>query len=69
MKVKLERYASGKWDLFTVGDYSVRIGHIAGGNGRYCAESGPITVGYFKTLKAASDALRSRREAYGAMGG
>ena len=59
--VKIERYASGKWDVQTVGDYPRRIGHITGGNRNYLAEMGPDgTLGYFPTLKAAAEMIETR---------
>lgn len=61
MTVKIERYASGKWDVRTTGDYPRRIGHITGARRRYCAEMGPDgTLGYFETLRAAALAIETR---------
>ena len=55
MTVKIEKYAFGKWDVRTRGDYPRRVGHIVGGNRRYLAEMGPDrSLGYFETLKGAA---------------
>ncbi len=57
MKTKTEKYSSGKWDVLTVAPYPVRVGHIIGGNKRYLAEMGGLTLGYFNTLKQAQEAI------------
>ena len=56
-ETKLQRYAIGKWDVLTTGEYPARVGHIVGGNGKYLAETGPVTLGYYPTLKAAQAAI------------
>ena len=55
--IKLERSSSGHWDVRTLGKYPLRVGHIAGGHGSYVAELGPETLGYFPTVRAASEAI------------
>lgn len=61
MAAKTERYAIEKWMVYTTGDYPKRIGHIVGGNRKYLAEMGPDgTLGYFRTIRAAKEAIESR---------
>ena len=57
MATRLEKYASGKWFVYTAGDYPKLVGHIVGGNKVYLAERGPESLGYFPTIKAAKAAI------------
>jgi len=57
MQTRTEKYAAGKYMVYTTGEYPLRIGHIVGANRVYLAECGPLTIGYFKTRKAAMDAI------------
>ncbi len=59
--VKIDRYGPGKWNVKTADAYPRRVGHITGARGKYLAEMGPDgTLGYFKTLKSAANAIDER---------
>ena len=58
-KLKTERYASGKYDVITVGEYPKRVGHIVGGRDTWLAERPYQELGYFKTLKQARQAIEN----------
>ena len=55
---KKERVGTGRYMVYG-GLRDMRIGFVSGGRGRYCAERGPETVGYFPTVKAACDAIHA----------
>lgn len=55
--LRREKYATGKWMVYTKGDYPRRVGHIVGGNKKYLAEMGPETLGSFPTLVKATRAI------------
>ena len=57
IRLKTERYATGKYDVITLGDYPRRVGHIVGGRDTWLAEVPYKDLGYFKTLKAARQAI------------
>lgn len=57
MKYVTETYATGKCNVMRTGEYPQRIGHITGGKEQWLAERGGISLGYFKTRKAAKDAI------------
>ena len=61
-KYTKEQYATGKYDVLYSGLYPRRIGHIVGANRTYQAERGPVNLGYFKTLKAAMQAIITEYE-------
>jgi len=52
-----ESYAEGTYDIIWHGLFPRRIGYIVGANRVYQAERGPVDLGYFKTLKAAMQAV------------
>ena len=58
VELKTERYSTGKFDVLTVGEYPRRVGHIVGARRVYLAETGPISLGYHKTMKAAVSAIK-----------
>ena len=62
MKLKAERYAQGKYDVITTGDYPRRVGHITGARDTWLPEIGYQSLRYQKTLKAAVDAIRIESE-------
>ena len=49
-----ERSGEGRYMVYADGR---RIGFVCGGRGRWCAERGPHTVGYFPTVTAACRAI------------
>ena len=55
---KKERVGTGRYMVYG-GDRDLRIGFVSGGRGRYCAERGLHTVGYFPTVTAACAAIHA----------
>ena len=53
---KKERVGEGRYMVYADGR---RIGFVCGGRGRWCAERGLHTVGYFPTVTAACDAIHA----------
>ena len=62
MKVIREKYAEAKYFVYSAKPYPCRVGHIVGANRTYQAESGANDLGYFKTLKAATQAIAEAAE-------
>ena len=56
-KYKTEKYASGKYMIYTDAPYSLRIGHVTGARSSWSAEQGPGDLGRFPTKKAATAAI------------
>lgn len=57
IKLKSERYSTGKYMVYTPAPYPRRVGHVAGGKDRWHAEMGPLSLGCFKTKKLAVKAI------------
>ena len=62
MTYKTEKYAATRYDVMYIGAYPRRIGHIVGAKDTWLAERGPINLGYFKTKKAAKEAIIAEYE-------
>jgi hypothetical protein len=58
--LRAEKYATGKYDVLTVGEYPRRVGHITGARDTWLPEIGYEQLRYQKTLKAAVDAIGIR---------
>lgn len=55
--MKIETYETGRYFVYTTGEYPTRIGHILKGFNGYYAEAGSVDLGLFKTKKAAGEAI------------
>ena len=55
--LKTEKYATGKYDVLTLGEYPRRIGHITGARDTWLPEIGHVSLPYQKTRKAAVHAI------------
>ena len=61
-KLKCERYSTGKYMVYSTGEYPQRVGHIVGGKSAWHAESGQLDLGYFKTKKLALAAIADEEQ-------
>ncbi|MHC4238031.1 MAG: hypothetical protein ACYSSM_07325 [Planctomycetota bacterium] len=62
IKVRCERYSTGRYMVYTSPPYPRRLGHIEGGRNRWLAEFGLESLGYFRTKKLAAAAIAERAE-------